>query len=564
MDSLMKQLNEPAEYEADVVIIGFGSAGGCAAIEARDVGAEVVILEKQPEDSHYSNTRMSGGGFHSPDPSGDFESLKSYAKAMFSGDNLPHKLEGDQSEFADELAELWARYAPQNAEFMRGLDPGFKTVVSAGAAFPEFPGAVKSGYACVRSTYTGKYDEDALAGRTSDSAKSAKQSGEAFHACMLTGIQARNVPIHYGVSAKELILDESGAVVGVIAVKMDSRVRGNDGHSVTERGSQRVIYRARRAVIIACGGYEYNVRMRKAFLDGPGMEGWAFYGSPANTGDGIRMAMRVGAALARVGSIAGRVICAIPERRHGLRIGLNTSGVGKPNEIVVDNHGRRYASERRITKDPSRYIFYKEALQFDTVTLSYPRIPSWMIFDSVMMRRGPIVSVAAAAYNDIDWGEDNMNALRNGWILSGDTLEQLAERIREHTDNRGKMDTAALNQAVEKWNGYCAAKHDPDFEREVGTMGPVSEPPFYAIPLYPGGPNTKGGLRADAQRRVLDWDDKPVPRLYAVGEICSVFQFVYQGGGNLAEGITFGRIAGRNAAGECPVIFRAFATDYPE
>ena len=227
---------------------------------------------------------------------------------------------------------------------MRGLDPEFRTVVSAGAAFTEFPGAAKSGYACVRSTYTGEYDEDALTGRTRDTAKSAKQSGEAFHACMLTGIQSRNVPTHSGVSATELILDDGGAVVGVRA----------------ERGGQRLIYRARRAVIIACGGYEYNVRMRKAFLDGPGIEGWAFYGSPANTGDGIRMALRIGAALARVGSIAGRVICAVPERRHGLRIGMNTSGVGKPNEIVVDNHGRRYASERRITKDPSRYIFYKE------------------------------------------------------------------------------------------------------------------------------------------------------------------------------------------------------------
>jgi len=190
------KLNEPAEYQADVVIIGFGSAGGCAAIEARDFGAEVLILEKQPEDTHYSNTRMSGGGFHSPDPAGDFDSLKAYAKAMFSGDNLPDKLEGDQSEFADELAELWAQYAPQNAAFMRGLDPGFQAVVSAAAAFPEFPGAAKSGYACVRSTYTGKYDEDAITGRTKDSAKSTKQSGEAFHACMLTGVQSRNVPIH--------------------------------------------------------------------------------------------------------------------------------------------------------------------------------------------------------------------------------------------------------------------------------------------------------------------------------------------------------------------------------
>ncbi|RPI42399.1 MAG: FAD-binding protein, partial [Betaproteobacteria bacterium] len=383
-------------------------------------------------------------------------------------------------------------------------------------------------------TYTGKYDEDALTGRTRDSAKSAKQSGEAFHACMLTGIQSRGVPVHYGVAASDLIVDDAGAVVGVRAA----------------RGSEPLVYRASRAVIIASGGYEYNVRMRKAFLDGPGIEGWAFYGSPANTGDGIRMALRAGAALARVGSIAGRVICAIPERRRGLRIGMNTSGVGKPNEIVVDNHGRRYASERRITKDPSRYIFYKEALKFDTTTLSYPRIPSWMVFDSVMMRRGPVVSLAAAAYNGIDWGEDNENALRNGWILRGETIEQLAQRIREHPDNRGAMDRAALAHAIETWNRHCAARHDPDFEREPATMGPVSEPPFYAIPLYPGGPNTKGGLRADARRRVLDWEDRPIPRLYAVGEICSVFQFVYQGGGNLAEGITFGRIAARNAAAE--------------
>lgn len=523
-----------AEHVADLIILGLGAAGGCAAIEAADLGAQVIVIEKQPEHAHVSNTRMSGGGFHSPDPDGDFEALKAYAKAMFSGDNVPGKFEGDQSEFADELAELWARHAPQNAAFMKSLDPDFRTVASAGAAFPDFPGADKAGYACVRATYTGKFDEDALTGRTRTEARTAKQSGEAFHACMMNGIGQRRIPVHYGVAADELIVDASGAVVGVVA----------------RRGTDTVVYRARRAVLIATGGFEYNVRMRKAFLDGPAKEGWAFYGSSANTGDGIRMAMKVGAALARVNSVAARVICAVPERRHGLRIGMNTSGVGKPNEIVVDNHGSRYASERRITKDPSRYHFYKEALKFDGMSLTYPRIPSWMVFDSVMMKRGPVVSVAAAAYNGLDWGEDNQAALRQGWILTGDTLEALAARIREHPDNKGRMDAALLARAVESWNRYCAQKHDPEFQREPGTMGPVSEPPFYAIPLYPGGPNTKGGLRADAQRRVLDWEDRPIPRLYAVGEICSVFQFVYQGGGNLAEGITFGRIAARNAVNE--------------
>ncbi len=63
-----------------------------------------------------------------------------------------------------------------------------------------------------------------------------------------------------------------------------------------------------------------------------------------------------------------------------------------------------------------------------------------------------------------------------------------------------------------------------------------------------GGPNTKGGLRFNVNREVLDWDDKPIPRLYAAGEIASCYKNVYQSGGNLAEGIIFGRIAGQNAA----------------
>jgi len=524
------------DHEADVIIIGFGAAGGCAAIEAHASDAEVIVLEKQPEDRHYSNTRMSGGGFHSPSPHGKFEALKAYAKAMFSGDNLPYNLEGTQPEFADELAEMWAKYSPQNEAFMRSLDPLFKTVAIQNAAFPEFPGAAESGYAVVKSTYTGSRDEDVQFSGTKDAPKTQKESGEAFHACLLNGLQSRRIPIHYGTPARELILGEDGAVIGVEA----------------SRGGQRIVYRARRGVILTCGGYEYNMHMRKAFLEGPAIEGWAFYGSPENTGDGIRMALRIGAALSRIGSVAGRVICAIPERRNGLRVGLNTSGVGKPNEIVVDNHGRRYAAERRITKDPSRYIFYKEALQFDTLTLTYPRIPSWMVFDSTMMQNGPIVRAYQAAYNGIDWGNDNMNALRNGWILKGATIEELAQRIRAHPDNRETMDTAALAQTVETWNGYCAARHDREFAREVDTMGPVAKPPFYAIPLYPGGPNTKGGIRSNARRQVLDWDDRPIPRLYTAGEISSVFQFVYQGGGNLAEGITFGRIAGRNAAAEQP------------
>ncbi len=530
-------MNPPSttHYHADIVILGFGAAGGCAAIAAHEAGVDAVILEKQPENKHYSNSRMSGGGFHSPHPDGDFDSIKAYAKAMFSGENLPNKLEGEQPEFSDALAHAWATYAPQNDAFMRGLDPQFKTFRSLGAAFTDFPGADKAQYACLRSTYIGEYVPGEN-GPTVDADKSLKESGEAFHACLLTGIQSRGIPVHYETVAQSLIVNDAGVVTGVKAM----------------RHGELITYHARRAVIITTGGFEYNGRMRKAFLDGPGKEGWAFYGSPANTGDGIRMAIKAGAALSKVGSIAGRVICAIPERRHGLKIGLKTSSVGKPNEIVVDNQGRRYAAERRITKDPSRYIFYKEALQFDTVTLSYPRIPSWMIFDTTLMNSGALVSAAAAAYNDIDWDKGNQNALRKGWILQGAALAELAEKIRAHPENHEKMDTQTLEQQVATWNRYCDAKNDPDFNAEPATMGELRKPPFFALPLYPGGPNTKGGIRSNARREVLDWDDQPIPRLYAAGEINSAFQFVYQGGGNLAECIVFGRIAGANAAAETP------------
>jgi succinate dehydrogenase/fumarate reductase flavoprotein subunit len=125
------------------------------------------------------------------------------------------------------------------------------------------------------------------------------------------------------------------------------------------------------------------------------------------------------------------------------------------------------------------------------------------------------------------------------------------------------MEADTLTQSVARWNDFCAARHDSDFEREPQTMGPVDKPPYYAMPLYPGGPNTKGGVRSNAQRQVLDWDDVPIPRLYTAGEISSVFQFAYQGGGNLAEGITFGRLAGRNAAAQPPRATHSLRTSAP-
>ena len=523
------------DVEADVVILGFGGAGACAAIEAARKGAKVIILEKQSEAKHISNTRMSGGIFHCPDPKGDKRALKDYAKAMFSGENLPWKLEGEQPEWSDALAEAWAEYSPQNVDFLTSLDPQFKTVefsAFSGAAFPKFPGAKDCKYRVFGSSFTGKAS---FTEATLDKAKSEKMNGEAFFYVLAEGARKSGARIMYETPAKRLVKNARGEVIGVVAGK---------------KGGGEISFKAKRGIIITTGGYEYSKVMRKAFLEGPGVEGWAFYGSPDNTGDGIAMAMAAGSGLAKVGKAASRIIAAVPIRHHGLKMGLITPAVGRPNSIVVDNYGDRYAAEHLVTKDPSRYFFYKEAVKFDITGLIYPRVPSWFVFDENLRSTFTItyLGIATAGFKFVPWSKDNMDAVRRGWILSGNSIEELAAKIKLHPENRKLMDSARLAKTVSSFNESCAKGSDEVFGRLKNTLKPVEKVPFYALPLYPGGPNTKGGIAANAAREVLAWDGKPIPRLYTAGEISSALKFVYQGGGNLTECIVFGRIAGINAA----------------
>lgn len=530
------------DYETDVLILGLGGAGMAAGVEARDIGAEVLILEKQAKDRHYPNTRMSGGIFHCPDPSGEKgkAALKAYAKAMLSGGNISGALEGEMpDDIADGVAQAWAELSPQNTDWLKKLDPDVMTLPVPGfksAAFPDFPGAEDSGYKVRIASYTFFANPN---NPTKDAPKGKKAMGEAFFTALREGVGKRNIPILYETSAVGLIMNEKAEVIGAAAKTKDGK---------------EIACRARRGVIIATGGYEYNKEMRRAFLEGSGVEGWAFYGSPANTGDGIEIAMKAGAGLMKPGNVSARVIMAVPIRINGMKMGIITDSVGSPHSIVVDNYGNRYASETLITTDPSRYFFYKEAVRFDIRKLIYPRSPSWMIFDQKCMSEKTItyLGLSTVGYGFVPWSKDNMDAVNRGWILKADTMEELAKKIKAHPENRTLMDPAALAKTVERYNAFSAKGADEDFSRSSKTLAPLEKAPYYALPLYPGGPNTKGGIAANAKREVLDWSMKPIPGLYAAGEVSSVVQFVYQGGANLTECLVFGRIAGRYAAARQP------------
>lgn len=533
------ETNLPKTWDAtgDVVVVGFGGAGATTAIVAAQNGANVIVLEKNPQNHHLSNTRMSGGIFHCPFKDGDPKALKEYAKAMFSGENIPWKEEGEIPEYSDGLAQLWADLSPSNLEFMQSLDPAFIGGSQPGynkASFPNFPGAQECKYNAYRATYTKRMKN--FNQKSVDSPKEETSSGEAFWRCLEEGVkkQGDKIKVIWEAPAVEILKNNNGEVVGVVA----------------QQNGKKLNVRAKKAVVLCSGGYEYSKPMRQAFLEGPGVNGWAFYGTTSNTGDGIAMGMAAGAGLQKVGKSAARVIVPCQETYNGMRIGSITPAVGSANSIVVDNYGKRYEAETRVTDNPSRYFFYKAAVNFDIVSLSYPRTPSWMIFDEKLRTSKPLVGlgISTVGYGLVDWDEKNEKPIASGLILKANTIEELAEKIKNHPENKSRMVPANLVETVARFNQFCDDKKDADFGRRPATLGKIEQGPFYAMPLVAGGPNTKGGLLANADREVLTWEGKPIPRLYCVGEIASALKFVYQGGGNLTECLVFGRHCGKNVA----------------
>jgi succinate dehydrogenase/fumarate reductase flavoprotein subunit len=541
------------DYEADVVVVGFGGSGAVTAISAADAGANVIVLEKNAEASHLCNTLMAGGIFHSPNKDGDPQALRQYLRAMFSGDNLPTKTEPEQSPlFVDEIVEKFAELEPENVDFMKSLDPEYNVTESNGASFPDFPGAAECGYVAYYSGYGNHFTPPEYP--TIDLPKQETGAGLAFYNCLRNGVSDRTdkIEVKWESPAQHLIKNEAGEIIGVVALQAGAEVK----------------VKAKRAVVLTAGGYEYNEEMRRAFLEGPGITGWAFYGTTSNEGDGIRMGVEVGAQLAKVGKAASRLIWSCPDILHNnMQVGSICDVAGSAGTIVVNSRGERFMNETLITRDPSRYFSYKNAVHMDIETLTFPNDPAYMIIDETKRLDAPLVSInlSTCGFGIIPWDAANQGAIDKGWLIKGDTIEELAEKIKAtHENNKGQMDPAVLAETMAKYQTMVDTKVDVEFgrtglARDAKTGGvvdkgfePINTPPFYALPLVAGGPNTKGGIQADGNRHVIDWFNKPIPRLYTAGEMSSVLKFVYQGGGNLTECIVCGRIAGKNAAEETP------------
>jgi succinate dehydrogenase/fumarate reductase flavoprotein subunit len=471
--------------EAEIVVLGIGAAGLMTAITACDQGSKVLILEKAHEAHAGGNTRVSGQGYWCPS---DSTKAAEYQKAMSDGYPIP-----------EDVSAIFHKYSIQVTQWLTKMGADMSTMPSAGE-YPEFPGG--AGNVCW------------------------SKQGNGFQRLWLllmeNAIQKRKIRVRYETPATELIRDaKTGEIRGVVA----------------ENKGKKIYVKAKKAVVLCTGGFENNQEMIRDYLGMP----YAYpKGSPYNTGDGIRMAMAIGADLWHMDNQAGPDFnFKAPDKDWAFGYNFTPPGNGW---IWIAKDATRFTNESYFTKHGK--------IPFHGIYIHVPTpLPVHLVFDETMRKSGPLYPRNYffcwwAQIEKYNWSSDNMAEIEKGWIVKADTLKELAAKIGKNP--------GSLEKTVTTWNNACVAGNDAEFNRDPKKMAPIQTPPFYAAEFVPAFTNTQGGPRRNSNAQVLDTNRKPIPRLYSAGELGALYSWHYQGGGNILECIVFGRIAGEHASVEKP------------
>jgi 3-oxosteroid 1-dehydrogenase len=352
-------------------------------------------------------------------------------------------------------------------------------------------------------------------------------NGKSFAGQLTKILLDHEVPIWLDTAVDDLAV-EDGRVVGVHAVR--------DGAPVLIRG--------RRGVLLAAGGYERNAEMRLKYTAAtqPSDGQWS-WGNPGNTGEVLAAAIALGAKTEYMDEAIW-----LPSPRKEMGGSTLTIARQYPHAIFVNNLGQRFVNEANSYVEVGRAMYANDS------------VPCWLIFDDAYRRSVPWVNHMPSFRHlaSVLPGRVPRQWLADGWIKRAGTIEDLARL----TD----LDPQALDGTVRSFNAEAAAGTDRDFGRGVSaynrhmgdpgqkpnpSLGLVAKAPFYAVPIYPGDVGTMGGVICDEHARVLDHDNRPIPGLYAAGNMAaSVFGRTYPGAGaSIANTTVFGYIAARHMAG---------------
>ncbi len=503
------------DEEFDVIVVGYGFAGALAAITAADAGCKVLLAEKAENPGGISI--CSGGAMRSAH---DADKAFRYLQATNGGrtpDDINRVLADGMATMEEEVRKL---AAVSNATV---------TCEEKGGNYP-FPG-YETFYHTIITQVPG---HDTQAGTYPHIMARPSANGWKVFRVLEDNIDRRDIEVRYRFPAKRLVTNAAKEVIGATFETASGRI---------------VTVKARRGVILCTGGFEADEQMKLQFWEkAPVLTAT----STNNTGDGIRMAQALGADLWHMWHYHGSYGFKHPDPTYPVAIRIKRLPDWMPGAedkakvpmcwIVVDQQGKRYMNEcTPYTHDTS----HRPMEFFDTVTQSFPRIPSYLIYDQVGCDTYPM---GAPTYNqpglDYSWSEDNMAEVEMGLIKKADTVEELAEIIG--------ADAAILQASLDRWNALVRDHKDADFGRPPGTMASVKEPPFYVGEVWPVVSNTQGGPIHNTRQQIIDVFGDPIPRLYAAGELGSAFGYLYLSGANLSECLITGKIAGREAAALAP------------
>lgn len=475
-----------AQY--DVVVMGMGAAGMVAAKTAADNGAKVVIVEKCEEGKAGGNTKVCGQLFAYAN--GDKDAAKSYYTALAGGRDIEPEIIDAISEGVANMADILAdEFGFNKDEYMdwTGVNVGGTNMGAMSPEYPEMPGHEKM---ALWTTHAGASDGYLYQG--------LKQN-------VTDRVDA--IDVWYSSPAKSLIQDPvTKTVVGV----------------TVERDGKEMNIRALNGVCICTGGFECNKEMVQHYLN---VINYALRGGQFNTGDGIKMAQAVGAdlwhmdcyeGLFGLGSVTYPVEEGIP---CDMIATLAQNAVNTGAAILVGTDGDRFVNESETVRHGHLY---------ENGIWENPTFPEkvWYIIDET--QKGEIEAAGAMPEEQL------------AKLTAYDSIGALAEGIG--------VDKDRLTKTIKNYNSFANNGEDYKCGREAQYMRAFDGKKYYAMYMVSGLLNTQGGPKRSANAEVLDTQGNPIPHLYSAGECGGITVCMYQGGTNIAECITFGRIAGKNAA----------------
>ena len=487
-------------HQADVVVVGKGNAALCAALAAKDTGASVIMLEAATVEESGGNSRFAGGVMRFA-----YDGVRDLQKIT---DIPPEEVDtvdwesNTQDQFYDDLYNVTGfRTDPYLSEILitQSLD-AMVWLRGQGARFlPNYrhQSAVVNG----KRRFFGRMPMIMHGG------------GPGLVQSLTDTAVKKGVQIFYGTRAASLLYD------------------GERVHGVRAKGQGKLVEFRARAVVLACGGFEANPEWRTRYL-GPGWELAKVRGSRFNMGDGLKMALDIGAC--PFGNWSGRH--AVSWERYApefgdLSIPESSYRHSYPMSLMINTEGRRFVDEG------AEFYNYTYA-KYGAEVLRQPNQAAWQVFDAKMK---PLLRP--------EYGDKAVTKAVAG------TLEELASKME------GLANPRAFIETVQAFN--AAVRTDVPFNHSVkdgrSTLGieppksnwaqPLDTPPYEAYAITCGITFTFGGLRTVPDSgQVVDVNLHPIPGLYTAGEMLGgLFYFNYAAGTGLVSGTVFGRIAGTSA-----------------